>query len=90
MNEFETVRLKNLAVFLCVDIKRIYFCTIMRVQRRTGDDMAVQILIVEDDLLLGEAIQDYFKSKGWNTTVATDGEMALELFESNQYQLQRC
>ena len=83
----KTVRLENLAVFLCVDIKRIYFCTIIRVQRRTGDDMAVQILIVEDDLLLGEAIQDYFKSKGWNTTVATDGEMALEFFESNQYQL---
>ena len=59
----------------------------MRVQRRTGDNMAVQILIVEDDLLLGEAIQDYFKSKGWNTTVATDGEMAQEYFESNQYQL---
>ena len=49
MNEFETVRLKNLAVFLCVDIKRIYFCIIMRVQRRTGDDMAVQILIVEEE-----------------------------------------
>ena len=25
----KTVRLENLAVFLCVDIKRIYFCTII-------------------------------------------------------------
>lgn len=49
--------------------------------------MAVEILIVEDDHLLGEAIQDYFESKGWRTTIATDGEMALEYFESNQYQL---
>ncbi len=59
----------------------------MKLQRRTGEDMAVDILIVEDDLLLGEAIQDYFKSKGWNTNVAIDGEVALELFEQNQYQL---
>ena len=49
--------------------------------------MKLNLLIVEDDSLMAEAIYDYFKSKDWNPTVASDGEIALELFHENSYQL---
>lgn len=49
--------------------------------------MKLRLLIVEDDPLLAEAIEDYFKSKDWNTTIASDGDMALELFEEKIFQL---
>ncbi len=47
----------------------------------------MNILIVEDDALLAEAISDYFGSKEWNVTMAGDGEEALELFVEHTYQL---
>ena len=49
--------------------------------------MHFNILLVEDDLLLAEAIQDYFTSKGWDITHAIDGEQALEYFPTKSYQL---
>lgn len=49
--------------------------------------MKLSMLIVEDDPLLAEAIGDYFGSKGWTTKVAADGEKALELFETDHFQL---
>ena len=49
--------------------------------------MKLHLLIVEDDPFLAEGIQDYFASKGWNTKIASDGEIALELFESETFQL---
>lgn len=49
--------------------------------------MAPKILVVEDDLLLAEAIQDYFTSKGWKVSHAKDGEVALEMFMEENYQL---
>lgn len=49
--------------------------------------MDLNILIVEDDALLAEAVSDYFGSKEWNVTVAPDGDTALELFVENTYQL---
>jgi len=49
--------------------------------------MTPKILIVEDDLLLAEAIQDYFTSKEWQVAYAKDGEEAFEMFQENQYQL---
>ena len=39
------------------------------------------ILIVEDDRLLCEAVSDYFTAKGWQTDEAYDGETALEMAE---------
>ena len=49
--------------------------------------MIPKILIVEDDLLLAEAIQDYFTSKEWLVAHAKDGEEAFDMFQKNQYQL---
>ena len=49
--------------------------------------MGLEILVVEDDALLAEAVSDYFGSKEWNVTVASDGDMALELFAEHSYQL---
>lgn len=49
--------------------------------------MLPRILIVEDDLLLAEAVKDYFTSKEWNVMHAKDGVEAIELFEENVYQL---
>ena len=49
--------------------------------------MTPKILIVEDDLLLAEAISDYFTSKDWQVSHAKDGEMALDIFAEDTYQL---
>jgi len=49
--------------------------------------MTPKILIVEDDLLLAEAISDYFTSKDWQVSHAKDGEMALDMFAEDTYQL---
>ena len=43
--------------------------------------MGMRILIVEDDLLLAEAINDFFTLKGWQTGEAHDGNEALETVE---------
>lgn len=49
--------------------------------------MTPKILIIEDDLLLAEAIQDYFASKDWQVAHAKDGEEALDMFQEENYQL---
>lgn len=49
--------------------------------------MNLHVLVVEDDKLLAEAVSDYFESKGWQVTVATDGEEAIERFEEDFFQL---
>lgn len=49
--------------------------------------MTPKILIVEDDLLLAEAIQDYFTSKDWQVAHAKDGDEALDMFQEEHYQL---
>lgn len=49
--------------------------------------MTPKILIVEDDMLLAEAIQDYFTSKEWQVAHAKDGEEAFDMFEEENYQL---
>ena len=49
--------------------------------------MTPKILIIEDDLLLAEAIRDYFTSKEWQVAHAKDGEEAFDMFQENQYQL---
>ena len=49
--------------------------------------MKLKLLIVEDDIMLGELISHYFTKKEWETTIATDGDMALEQFETDSYHL---
>lgn len=49
--------------------------------------MNLQLLIVEDDPLLAESISDYFSSKGWKVSIASDGEQALEFFHRKHWQL---
>ncbi|MCI5870173.1 MAG: response regulator transcription factor [Dorea sp.] len=52
-----------------------------------NDEQGLNLLIVEDDFLLAEAIGDYFSSKGWKVDAVTDGNHALEQFEVRMYQL---
>ena len=47
----------------------------------------MRILIVEDDRLLAEAVSDYFSAKGWLTEEAHDGNSALELAASGNWQM---
>lgn len=49
--------------------------------------MGMRMLIVEDDRLLCEAVSDYFTAKGWQTAEAYDGETALEMAVSGNYQM---
>ncbi len=49
--------------------------------------MSLKILIVEDDMLLAEAISDYFTSKEWQVEITSDGETALEVLEEQSFQL---
>ena len=49
--------------------------------------MKLKLLIVEDDIMLGELISHYFTKKEWETTIATDGDMALEQFETDSFHL---
>ena len=50
-------------------------------------ETSLNLLVVEDDALLAEAIGDYFSSKGWKTDVVMDGMQALDWFEQGNYQL---
>ena len=47
----------------------------------------MRILIVEDDCLLAEAVSDYFSAKGWQTEEAHDGNSALEMAASGNWQM---
>lgn len=50
-------------------------------------ETSLNLLVVEDDALLAEAIGDYFSSKGWKTDVIMNGMQALDWFEQGNYQL---
>ena len=50
-------------------------------------DMKPNLLIVEDDPVLGPLIRDFFEREGWDVVIAEDGESALELFENLTFQL---
>ena len=49
--------------------------------------MKPRILIVEDDRVLGQLISDYFEREEWDTVIASDGELALDKFSEEQFQL---
>jgi two-component system response regulator VicR len=46
-----------------------------------------RILVVEDDVNLGQILEEYLKLKGFKTTLATDGEAGLTAFYEGQYDL---
>lgn len=43
------------------------------------------ILLAEDDVNLGQLLQTYLKSKGFEVTLAQDGKIAFQKFNSNQF-----
>ena len=49
--------------------------------------MKFKLLIVEDDPMLGKLISHYFKKRDWDTVIASDGEIALEKFETESFHL---
>ena len=49
--------------------------------------MKLNLLIVEDDKVLGQLIRDYFNRKGWEAVIATDGKQAIAIFEAGSFQL---
>ena len=49
--------------------------------------MKLKILIVEDDLLLAEAVSDFFEGKGWEAEQVHDGMTAVEKTEEASYQM---
>ena len=49
--------------------------------------MKLKILIVEDDLLLAEAVSDFFEGKGWEAEQVHDGMTAVEKTEAASYQM---
>lgn len=46
-----------------------------------------KILLVDDDVQIAELIDVYIKNDGFDTTMATDGEMALALFNKEPFDL---
>ena len=49
--------------------------------------MKMKLLIVEDDLLLAEAVSDYFQGKGWETESVPEGTEAVRKAETGSYQI---
>lgn len=49
--------------------------------------MKYQLLIVEDDLFLQEAVSDYFQDKNWDVTCVTNGKEAIEGAENTNFHL---
>ncbi|MBC9811949.1 response regulator transcription factor [Crocinitomicaceae bacterium CZZ-1] len=43
------------------------------------------VLLAEDDVNLGQLLSTYLKSKGFNVTLATDGQIALDTFNSGKF-----
>jgi DNA-binding response OmpR family regulator len=51
------------------------------------NNAATKILLVEDDPNLGQLLQEYLEIKGFETTLARDGEKALACYRQNHYDL---
>ncbi|MBL1280533.1 MAG: response regulator transcription factor [Fluviicola sp.] len=45
----------------------------------------ISILLAEDDLNLGQLLQTYLRSKGFEVSLAQNGQIAFEKFNKNQY-----
>ena len=46
-----------------------------------------KILLAEDDINLGVLLVDYLKAEGFEIKLCTDGELALEAFHRNHFDL---
>ena len=49
--------------------------------------MSKKILIVDDEEHIREILSEFLTDQGFSVMEATDGEMAMELFSENQYDL---
>lgn len=49
--------------------------------------MSTKLLIVEDDPNLGQILTEYLELKGFQPTLATDGEEGLKIFKSDEFGL---
>ncbi len=49
-----------------------------------SQDTSYRMLIVEDDPDVGQAVKDFFEFSGYDVTLATDGESALERMRKNE------
>src|SRR5665213_1595206 len=47
----------------------------------------IKILLAEDDLNLGVLLVDYLESEGFDVKLCKDGELALNVFQGNQFDL---
>ncbi|NLM03835.1 MAG: response regulator [Clostridiales bacterium] len=47
----------------------------------------LDILLVEDEKITQKVIENILKSQGWNTTIASDGEEAIEYLQSKKFDL---
>ena len=47
----------------------------------------IKILLAEDDLNLGVLLVDYLENEGFAVTLCKDGELALTIFQRNQFEL---
>ena len=45
------------------------------------------ILVVDDELLIRDLLYDFFTGQGWDISVAEDGERALEIMRSRDFDL---
>jgi DNA-binding response OmpR family regulator len=50
-------------------------------------DTRFKILLAEDDLNLGILLVDYLENEGFNVKLCKDGELALKVFQGNQFDL---
>ncbi len=48
-------------------------------------EKAISILLAEDDVNLGQLLQTYLRSKGFDVTLAQNGKIAFERFNQNQF-----
>lgn len=65
----------------------IFLYTEIRIKKAHRRARKMKILIVEDDLLLAEAVNDYFTAKGWHTEEVHNGEDAVSLVRDREYQM---
>ena len=49
--------------------------------------MRNKVLVVEDDINLGKVLTDYLTSKNFNVQLAQDGEIGLDYFIKNVYDI---
>lgn len=53
----------------------------------TQPEPTIQLLVIEDDPILGRAISQGLTDQGYGCQLATDGKQALQLVESGSYQI---